>query len=126
MTRVEKEIRAVREYNDGLNGVAVINNTFWLDFGIAEKWGAEAVRETYRRAFEQWKSDIRYMTALCITLNHKLWQLYGKDNELAKVYDDLWEKCDQYILDCENAGTDKEKFINFNSEEIAYFIQATD
>lgn len=123
---IEREIRAGGNYTDGVNGVAVLNTTFWLDFSIADKFGSSAVRDTYDRAFNEWKSDIRYMTALCIVLNHKIWQLYDTNDQLARVYDELWKKCDGYILDCENAGTLNEKYKHFNKEEVAYFIQATD
>ena len=126
MNSIEQKIRAGGNYTDGMNGVAVLNTTFWLDFSIADRFGEEAVRDTYERAFNEWKSDIRYMTALCIVLNHKIWQLYEVNEKLARVYDELWKKCDGYILDCENAGTLKEKYVNFNKEEVAYFIRATD
>lgn len=126
MTRVEQEIRKGGNYNVGLNGVAVENTTFWLDFSIADKFGESAIRDTYKRAFEGWKEDIRYMTALCIVLNHKIWQLYETDDKLARVYDELWKQTDGFILECENAGTQKEKYTNFNQDEVAYFIQATD
>lgn len=126
MTRVEQEIRKGGNYNVGLNGVAVENTTFWLDFSIADKFGESAIRDTYKRAFEGWKEDIRYMTALCIVLNHKIWQLYETNDKLARVYDELWKQTDGFILECENAGTQKEKYTNFNQDEVAYFIQATD
>lgn len=126
MNRIEQEIRAGGHYTLGDNGVAVIRNSFWLDFSLAEMWGERGVRETYKRAFDEWKSDIKYMTALCITLNHKIWQLYETDDKLARVYDELWKEVDGYILECIKAGTQKEEYVNFNKEEIAYFIQATD
>lgn len=126
MTRVEQEIRKGGNYNVGLNGVAVENTTFWLDFSVADKFGESAIRDTYKRAFEGWKEDIRYMTALCIVLNHKIWQLYETNDKLARVYDELWKQTDGFILECENAGTQKEKYTNFNQDEVAYFIQATD
>lgn len=126
MTNTEKDIRA-GDYSVGYNGVAVIYNTFGTDFTIAERiGGAEAVRDTYKRALDGWKDDIRYMTALCITLNHKIFQHYKNDEPLARVYDKLWKECDAYILACEHAGTLKEKYINFNEDEISYFLQATD
>lgn len=125
MTRVEQEIRKGGNYTLGLNRVAVENTTFWLDFGIADRFGERAVRDTYERAFDEWKEDIRYMTALCIVLNHKIWQLFGVDNRLARVYDRLWKRCGRYILECEEAGTEGEKYVNFNKDEVAYFVQAT-
>lgn len=125
MTKTEREIRA-GDYSVGYNGVAVIYNTFGTDFTIADAFGVGAVRDTYKRAFEAWKDDIKYMTALCIVLNHKIWQHYEKNDELAREYDKLWKECDAYILACDNAGTSKEKYRHYTDDEINYFIQATD
>lgn len=37
--------------------------TFWEDFSIAEAFGEEAVRDTYKRAEAEWKHDRIYGTA---------------------------------------------------------------
>lgn len=125
MTGIEKEIRQ-GEYTVGLNGVAVIKNTFWTDFDIAELGGALAIQDTYDRAFEEWKSDIKYMTALAIVMNHKCWQQYHKGNEqLSRLYDKLWKETDMYILDGKEVGEEYE-YKNYKRGEVAYFIQATD
>lgn len=125
MNSVEQEIRDGGHYTIGLNGVAVEDTTFWLDFSTADKFGERAVRDTYERAFDEWHEDIRYMTALCIVLNHKIWQLYKTDDKLARVYDELWKKCDEYILDGEEDGDDY-KYRNFTADEVSYFVRATD
>lgn len=31
--------------------------TFWEDFGIADKYGMVGVKDTYRRAFGEWKDE---------------------------------------------------------------------
>ena len=127
MNKIEKELRENEMYSVGLNGVAVIDNTFWFDFSVADVWGERAIKDTYKRSFNSFKDDIRYMTALAITLNHKAWQQSDKGNkELTKLYTELYEKIDAFILDCVNAGTDKEEFVNFNNEEINYYVRATD
>ena len=125
MSDVEQKIIDGGHYDRGLNGVAVEKTTFWLDFSIADGFGESAVRDTYERAFNEWKSDIRYMTALCIVLNHKIWQLYQTHEKLARVYDELWKKCDGFILDGEEVGDDY-KYRNFTEDEVSYFIRATD
>ena len=38
--------------------------TFWMDFDIADKFGVSAIKDTYRRAFAEWRSDYRYLTEL--------------------------------------------------------------
>lgn len=36
--------------------------TFWDDFTIAEAFGENAVRDTFNRAFEEWKGNYKYLT----------------------------------------------------------------
>ena len=125
MTSIEEEIR-LGDYSVGLNGVAVIKNTFWRDFDIADTGGMLAIQDTYNRAFEAWKDDIRYMTALDIVLNHKCWQHFHKGNEqLSRLYDKLWKETDMYILDGKEVDGEY-KYKNYEKGEVAYFIQATD
>ncbi len=57
--------------------------TFWQDFTIADKFGKDAVLDTYRRAFEEWKGDYRYLTELVMVLNHKIWEHYEKTRRSA-------------------------------------------
>ena len=76
--------------------------TFWGDFSIAEKFGVKAVNDTFKRAFEEWKD------------NHKIWQWYEKNDELARVYNALWEEADNY--GCEN----------LKGEELDYFYETLD
>ena len=90
-------------------------NTFFMDFSIADVFGANAVKDTYKRAFNEWKDDYKMLTALVITLNHKIWQHYeAKNNELALVYDELWKKADQYA------------YTTLKDEELEYFLEVTD
>lgn len=124
---IEEEIRK-GDYTVGLNGVAVVKNTFALDFTISAMFrGAKGVEETYKRAFEEWKKDIRYLTALAITMNHLGWRYWDEDKELGKKFFEYWEKLDAFILDCDyNEETDEENYKNFTAEEVSYFIRACD
>ena len=88
--------------------------TFWNDFSIAEKFGKEAVKDTFNRAFEEWKDNYKYLTELVMVLNHKIWQWHEKDEELAQVYNALWEEAD--IFGCENPKGD----------ELDYFYETLD
>lgn len=125
MDKIEEKIRG-GSYSVGLNGVAVVDNTFWFDFSVADAYGADAIKDTYERSFECFKKDIEYITALAITLNHKGWEKYeqGKE-ELSKLYFDLWKKLDGFILDGVEDGNFY-KYKNFTSEEITYYVRATD
>ncbi len=52
--------------------------TFWEDFSIAERFGAEAITNTYRRVRVGWERDRVYETKLGVILNHKCWYWYKK------------------------------------------------
>ena len=88
--------------------------TFWSDFSTAEQFGIEAVKGTFKRAFEEWKGDYKFLTELVMVLNHKIWQWYEKNDELARVYNALWEEADNY--GCEN----------LKGEELDYFYETLD
>ena len=47
--------------------------TLWMDFSIADRFGIAAVRDTFRRAFREWKGNTVYLTELVMVLNHKIW-----------------------------------------------------
>lgn len=135
MTRVEQEIRAGGNYTAVPNGVALEKTTFWFDFSVAEKIsGVAGVKDTFKRAFEGWKDDIRYLTALYITMNWKGSEWYGKNDELSKVYYGYQQELDKYILageevivvDGEGNENESYKYEHFTQDEVDYFYQATD
>jgi hypothetical protein len=88
--------------------------TFYEDFSIAEAFGSDAVKETYNRVFEEWKSDYKYLTELVMVLNWKIYEHYQKNDTLARLYNDLWQKADCWA--CEN----------LQGEELSYFYRTTD
>ena len=98
--------------------------TFWDDFTIADslKHGQiAAIKDTYKRAFGEWKTDYKYLTELVMVLNHKIWQWYdgekwenGKSTDIARVYSKLWEEARDY------AET------HLTGEEMDYYWRITD
>ena len=48
--------------------------TFWQDFSIADRFGVAAIKDTFTRAFNEWKHDYKYLTELVMVLNWKIWQ----------------------------------------------------
>ena len=96
------------------NGYETIT-TFWDDFSIADKFGVNAIKDTYSRAFNEWKTNYQYLTELVMVLNWKLWQHYELgNNELSDVYQELWETADDYAMS------------HLKGEELNYFIRTTD
>lgn len=88
--------------------------TFWDDFSIAEIFGPMEVIDTYHRAFREWKGRYEYLTELVMVLNHKIWQHYEMDRDLAAIYNTLWHEADNYA--CEH----------LQGDELAYFFEVTD
>lgn len=91
-----------------------VETTFWSDFSIADIFGTDAIRDTFNRAFEEWKGDYRYLTELVMVLNHKIWQWYEKNETIARVYNELYGKADNYAID------------NLEGDELRFFLNVTD
>ena len=93
----------------------MVDNTFWMDFTIADAFGMNAIKDTFNRAFKEWKSDYKMLTALVVILNHKIWQHYEHHNDdFAKLYDNLWRQAEDYAL------------TNLKDEELKYYYEITD
>ncbi len=88
--------------------------TFWMDFTIAEAFGKSAIKDTYKRAFDEWKSDHIYLTELVMVLNWKGWDWWNKDDGLCKLYAELYEKAHRYALR------------HLKGDELSYYLRTTD
>lgn len=89
--------------------------TFYTDFSIADYFGADAIKDTYERAFEEWHEDTIYLTELVMALNWKIWEHYENHNEpYARLYDELWRKADEYAVE------------NLTGDDLRYFYRTTD
>lgn len=89
--------------------------TFWQDFSIADKFGINAIKDTYKISFDSWKNNVEYLTELAMVLNWKLWEHWENGNEqVARVYEELWKKTDSYA--CEN----------LKDKDLDYYFKTTD
>lgn len=88
--------------------------TFWMDFSIADRFGASAIKDTFERAFNEWKNNHIYLTELVMVLNHKIWQHNENNAVLAELYNSLWEQADGYAT------------TYLEGEELSYFYRITD
>lgn len=88
--------------------------TFWMDFSIADRFGVDGVKDTYKRAMDSWKNDYIYLTELYMVLNHKIWQHYQKNEALYDAYMELFDKCGEYAME------------HLKGEELSYFYTVTD
>lgn len=96
-----------------INGYETIT-TFWDDFSMADRFGISAIKDTYKRAFAEWKDNYKYLTELVMVLNWKIWQHYEDNVPIARVYNLLWQEADLYAQD------------NLQGEEAEYFYRITD
>ena len=88
--------------------------TFWMDFSIADNFGKSAVKDTFNRAFKEWKDNYKYLTELVMVLNHKIWEHYETNEPLARVYNELWEKAQNYGYE------------HLKDDELTYFWKTLD
>ena len=92
-----------------------VETTFHMDFAIAETCGgANAVRDTYKRAFNGWKDNYKYLTELVMVLNHRCWMWNEKDNALMELYRDLYYKANDYAIK------------HLKGAELRFFFEVTD
>ena len=92
---------------------------FMNDFMIANHFGEKAIRDTYKRAFNEWKDNVEYFSSLVLTLNHLIWAYYEKDEKLAKVYNELWENADRFGSN-HFKGDDATYYFNFLDQLLTY------
>lgn len=97
--------------------------TFWQDFSIADIYGPEAIMDTFRRAFSEWRDDVEYIAEMSLVLNHKgLWyhtasEQHGGDEALSvisELYFTLWENLHDWARK------------HFTGEEGEYYFNVTD
>jgi hypothetical protein len=86
--------------------------TFWSDFSIAERFKG-GIEDTYKRAFNEWKSDVKYITELSMVLNWKSWWWSKRNREMALLYQDLWIKTHDWCLD------------NLKGDDLSYYLNIT-
>ena len=88
--------------------------TLWQDFSIADAFGPEAIKDTYRRVIRESKLDYKYQTELVMVLNHKISQWFEADRDIAVLYNSLWLEADAWA--CKN----------LKGEKLKYFYRTTD
>lgn len=91
------------------------DSTFYADFSVADAYGEDAIKDTYKRAFNEWNGNAKMFTELVAALNHKIWFWFEIGvEEYAKLYDNLWKKADKFGCD------------NFKGDDATHFYQVLD
>jgi len=89
--------------------------TFYEDFSIADRFGYNAVRDTFRRGFKTAQAlGYKEMTEFAMVLNWKVFEHYESNPVLAKVYQDLWVEINDYLRD------------TLKGEALDYYYRTTD
>ena len=89
--------------------------TFFSDLSIAEWYGADSVRDTYKNVMRSWLGNVVYFTEFVMCLNWKIWEQNARGNEeLAKVYDELWREADELVCN------------TYKGEDADYYYRTTD
>lgn len=92
-----------------------VSTTFWQDFSIAEKFGIDAVKDTYKRAFAEWKNSYKYLTELVMVLNHKCWQQFDLGNtRLSGIYGEMYYAANDWA------------YASLTGDELDFYFHVTD
>ena len=89
--------------------------SFYRDFSIADMFGIDAIKDTFKRAFNEWKDNTEYFTELAMALNWKMWEHDNNGNQkYIKLYYELWQQAEDYV------------FKYWNEEQRSYYYRITD
>lgn len=99
-------------------------STCWQDFCIANRFGIEAVKDTYNRIFNDFKHDIKVLVELALSTNNMSWRFHSAyekshktlDGQMRDLYISLYEKVNDYVYDSGEVS----------DEEIGYYFSVTD
>ena len=88
-------------------------STFYEDFSIADHFGIDAIKDTYKRAFKGWKDDTKMITELDMVLNWKSWE-HAEREDYCSLYADLYYELRDWC------------FENLKGDDLTYYIRTTD
>lgn len=92
-----------------------LKTTFWRDFTFADMFGAEAIEDTFYRAFNEWKNNVVYVTELAMVMSWKACFYHNKRNEEAMLlYSRLYQTVDEWCMN------------NLKDKDLTYYIKTTD
>lgn len=63
--------------------------TFYMDFSIADRFGEDAIRDTYKRGLAYAKTDYKVLTEFVMVLNWKIWEHYETNEKYGQLYNSL-------------------------------------
>ena len=85
---------------------------FRMELNIAENHGIDAVKETLKRVFREWKTNHTFLYELTLVMNCKCCDHDDQNNiELSKLYTKYYNQLCEYAMK------------NLNGEELYYFVK---
>lgn len=96
-----------------------MKTTFWTDFNIADRFGLDAIKDTYNRAFNEWKDDKVYATELVMVLNWKSWEhSYEKNgipvaDEIGSWYAEKYYEAKDKLIEYWSKDKSREDWIGY-------------
>ena len=88
--------------------------TFWEDFSIAEFYGTDSIKNTYKKIFNEWNSNYIYLTELTMVLNWKVWYWHEQNGIVADIYNKLYRQTNQFATEM------------LKGNELIYFLRTVD
>lgn len=89
-----------------------LKTTFYSDLSMAEFMEDEkGVRETTERVMKEWIGNVEYIAEFILCLNWKIWEFYESNEPLARVYNDLWEECQDKVWDYYEDNKEAKQFL---------------
>lgn len=89
--------------------------TYFEDFSIADIFGIDAIKNTYKNGLETAKTmGYVYLTEFVMALNWKIWEHYENNDAYARLYDALWRKASEFAVE------------TLKGEELSYYYKTID
>lgn len=91
--------------------------TYYSDFSIADHFGIDAIKDTYKRCRKQAITmGYEWLTELVMALNWKIHEHFyiSKNKQFSELYDRLWSELSEYAQD------------TLTGDELSYYYRTTD
>ena len=88
--------------------------TFWEDFTIADAFGENAIKDTFKRSFDGWKNNCEYVTELACVMSWKSCYWYQKNEAYMNMYSEYYHKVDEWCM------------THLKGDELQYYLKWTD
>lgn len=91
-----------------------LQTTFWEDFSVADEFDDDAILDTFKCAFKNWKNNLVYVTELTMVMSWKSCSWYDKNQERSFLYAKLYRVADEWCLK------------HFKGKDLEYYLKTTD